>query len=160
MLTPVDRGRLELSRRSEISAGGVVFRRRGDALEIAVGAQRDRLSGRETLRLPKGIVEPGETPEQAAVREVSEETGLEAEVVTPLTTVSYDYREGETLVSKRVHLFLMKHLGGTPHARDGEMLDVRWCTLAAAGGNLTFEGERSAVERAVAWLAGPPDSQR
>ena len=87
-----------------------MFRRVGDNLEIAAGRQRDRISGRDSLRLPKGIVEPGETPEQAALREVGEEAGLEAEVLASLTTVSYDYDEGATVVSKRVHFFLMKHI--------------------------------------------------
>jgi mutator protein MutT len=147
-----------MSKRSEISAGGVVFRRVGENVEIAAGAQRDRLTGRDSLRLPKGIVEPGETPEQAAVREVSEETGLEAEVVAPLTTVSYEYDEGGTLVSKRVHFYLMRHIDGEPHPRDGEMASVHWFAADKLGDALTFDTERDVVEEAQRRLSNPAES--
>ena len=134
-----------------------MYRSVGESVEIAVGAQRDRISGRETVRLPKGKVETGETPEQAALREVSEEAGLEAEIVAPLTTLSYDYNENESLVSKQVHFYLMKHVSGTPHARDGELLNVRWCSFEEALDTLTFDGERLAAERARGQLAGSQD---
>ena len=130
-----------------------MFRRVGDNLEIAAGRQRDRISGRDSLRLPKGIVEPGETPEQAALREVGEEAGLAAEVLAPLTTVSYDYDEGATVVSKRVHFFLMKHIGGEPHARDGEMASVRWFGADQLAKALTFDTERDVVAEAQRRLA-------
>ena len=147
-----------MSKRRETSAGGVVFRRVGDDLEIAAGAQRDRLTGRDSLRLPKGIVEPGETPEQAAVREVGEETGLEAEVVAPLSTVSYDYDENGTVVSKRVHFFLMRHVGGEPHPRDGEMASVRWFAADRLEDSLTFDTERGVIADAQRRLSNPADN--
>ena len=130
-----------------------MFRRVGDNLEIAAGAQKDRLSGLDSVRLPKGAVEPGETPEQAAVREVSEETGLEAEVVAPLSTVSYDYDEGGTLVSKRVHFFLMRHVGGDPHPRDEEMASASWFAADRLADALTFDTERAVVAEALHQLA-------
>jgi 8-oxo-dGTP pyrophosphatase MutT (NUDIX family) len=142
-----------MSKRRETSAGGVVFRRVGALLEIAAGSQRDRLSGADSLRLPKGIVEPGETPEQAALREVSEETGLEAEIVAPLSSVSYDYDEGETLVSKRVHFFLMRHVDGDPHPRDGEMASASWFAADRLADALTFDTERAVVAEALHQLA-------
>ena len=135
-----------------------MFRRVGDDLEIAAGAQRDRLTGRDSLRLPKGIVEPGETPEQAAVREVGEETGLEAEVVAPLGTVSYDYDEDGTVVSKRVHFFLMRHVGGEPHPRDGEMASVRWFAADRLEDSLTFDTERGVIADAQRRLSNPADN--
>jgi len=147
-----------MSKRNEISAGGVVFRRVGASVEIAAGAQRDRLTGRNSLRLPEGIIEPGETPEQAAVREVSEETGLEAEIVAPLTTVSYEYDEGDTVVLKRVHFFLMKHVDGEPHPRDGEMASVHWFAADKLGDALTFDTERDVVEDARRRLSNPAES--
>jgi 8-oxo-dGTP pyrophosphatase MutT (NUDIX family) len=143
-----------MSRRNETSAGGVVYRRVGDLLEIAAGGQRDRLSGSDSLRLPKGIVEPGESPEQAAVREVDEEMGLEAEIVAPLTTVAYEYDEGGTLVSKQVHFFLMKHIGGQPHPRDGEMASASWFPADHLADQLTFDTERVVVTEALDHLSG------
>ena len=107
------------------------------------------------MRLPKGIVEPGETPEQAAVREVSEETGLDAEIVAPLTTVSYEYQEGQALVSKQVHFFLMKHVGGEPHPRDGEMVSARWFAADWLADSLTFDTERIALGEALEQLSSP-----
>ncbi len=135
-----------------------MFRRVGASVEIAAGAQRDRLTGRNSLRLPEGIIEPGETPEQAAVREVSEETGLEAEIVAPLTTVSYEYDEGDTVVLKRVHFFLMKHVDGEPHPRDGEMASVHWFAADKLGDALTFDTERDVVEDARRRLSNPAES--
>lgn len=123
--------------------------RRGDAgVEVAVGSQRDRLTRAENLRLPKGIVETGETPEQAARREVAEEIGIGARILASLGDAAYRYREGETEVSKRVHFFLMEHETGTLHPRDGEMSGARWVPIDEAARTLTFEIERDIVELA------------
>jgi len=133
-----------------------VFRRIGGQLQFAAGEQRDRLSGLDSLRLPKGIVESGETPEQAALREVDEEMGLEAEVVAPLITVSYDYTEGETLVSKRVHFFLMRHIDGEPRPKDGEMESGSWFAAERLADALTFDTERRVVAEALRRLSDEP----
>ena len=130
-----------------------MFRHIGEHVEIAAGAQRDRLTGLDSLRLPKGSVEPRETPEQAAVREVGEETGLEAEIVAPLATVAYEYDEEDTVVSKRVHFFLMRHVGGEPYPRDGEMASVHWFSADRLADALTFDTERSVVAEAQRQLA-------
>lgn len=129
-----------------------MFRHIGGQLEFVAGKQKDRLNGRDSLRLPKGIVEPGETPEEAAVREVNEEMGLEAEVVAPLTTVSYDYDEGETLVSKQVHFFLMRHVDGEPRPLDGEMASASWFAAERLADALTFDTERVVVAQALRQL--------
>lgn len=131
-----------------------MYRRVGDLVEIVAGEQRDRLSGNDSLRLPKGIVEAGETPEQAAVREVNEEMGLDAAIVSPLTTVAYEYDEGGALVSKRVHFFLMRHLGGEPHPRDGEMASANWFAADQLADALTFDTERVVVAEALRKLSG------
>ena len=125
-----------------------MFRRLDGGVEVALGAQRDRLTGARTLRLPKGCLEPGESPEQAARREVEEETGLSARIVAPLGSVSYAYREGDDEVCKRVHFFLMEHLGGDPEGRDGELDQILWCEPAAAVERLSFETEREVLVRA------------
>jgi 8-oxo-dGTP pyrophosphatase MutT (NUDIX family) len=141
-----------MSGRSEISAGGVVIRRVGGGVEVAVGSQNDRLTRVETLRLPKGIIEAGESSEEAARREVAEEIGIDARIVAPLGDAAYRYREGETEVSKRVHFFLMEHETGTLHPQDGEMCGARWVPIDEASRILTFDSERDMVERARAEL--------
>jgi 8-oxo-dGTP pyrophosphatase MutT (NUDIX family) len=134
--------------RSEMSAGGVVFRRVGESVEVVLGEQRDRLTGERNTRLPKGKLAPGETPEQAAVREVREETGLSARLTGPLGSVAYTYREGDARVEKKVHFFLMELAEGDPREPDGELERVYWCPIAHAAERLSFETEREVFERA------------
>jgi 8-oxo-dGTP pyrophosphatase MutT (NUDIX family) len=133
------------------AAGGVVFRRGPTGpIEIVIAEQRDWRTGERTVRLPKGHVDPGETPEQTALREVREEAGVEARIVTSLGEVSYVFfhpKRGQE-VDKRVHFFLMEHRSGEPAAADGEMERVFWCEIAEAGARLRFETERDVVARA------------
>ena len=83
--------------------------RRGDGeVEVALGEQRDRLTGRRTTRLPKGKPRRGESVEETALREVREETGLAVRVVARLGSVDYAYREADVRVAKSVHFFLME----------------------------------------------------
>jgi len=131
-----------------MSAGGVVFRRVGESVEVALGEQRDRLTGEPNTRLPKGKLAPGETPEQAALREVREETGLSARLTAPLGSVAYAYREGDARVEKSVHFFLMELTEGDPQEPDGELERVYWCPIARAAPRLSFETERVVLERA------------
>lgn len=134
-----------------VAAGGVVARAGATGLEIAVAEQIDWRTGDRGLRLPKGHLDPGETPEQAALREVHEETGLRARILAPLETVEYRYPhpKGHT-VCKRVHFFLMAHESGEPHAADGEMERVWFCPLDEALAALRFDTERRVVAAARA----------
>ena len=125
-----------------------MVRRVSGAIEVVLGEQRDRLTGDRNTRLPKGRLDSGETPEQAALREVREETGLRADVSAPLGSVSYSYAEGPDRVAKQVHFFLMEHSGGDPEARDGELECILWCPLAAAEARLTYASERDIMARA------------
>jgi 8-oxo-dGTP pyrophosphatase MutT (NUDIX family) len=135
-----------MNQRSETSAGGVVYRRVASGVEVALAEQRDRLTSALTTRLPKGKIEAGETAEDAAVREVAEETGLRSRVVGSLGTVRYVYREASAPVSKQVHYFLMEWLPGEPLELDGEMERVYWCPIPDARQRLTFETEQRAME--------------
>jgi len=138
--------------RSEVSAGGVVYRRSDDGVEVVLAARRTR-RGDLAWGLPKGLVEPDETPEQAAIREVQEETGLEAEVEASLGEIRYFYVwEGER-VRKAVHFFLMRATGGDVSQHDHEMEDVRWFPLAVTLRRATYKGEREVLQRAAERLA-------
>ena len=117
--------------RNEVSAGGVVYRREGDGIEMALAARRTR-RGELAWGLAKGAIEPGESEEQAAVREVLEETGLEVDVEADLGDIRYFYVWEDVRVRKRVHFFLMRMTGGDVADHDTEMEDVRWFPLRSA----------------------------
>jgi 8-oxo-dGTP pyrophosphatase MutT (NUDIX family) len=139
--------------RSEVSAGGVVYRRENDdAIDLALAARRTR-RGQLAWGLAKGAIELGESDEQAAVREVLEETGLEAEVEADLGDIRYFYVWESVRVRKRVHFFLMRATGGDVANHDTEMEDVRWFPLATAIKRAAYKGEREVIERAAKRLA-------
>lgn len=108
--------------------------------------------------IPKGHLEAGERSADAAVREVREETGLEAAIEAPLGDLTYWYarrdRGGRVVrMSKRVRLFLMRYRGGDFADRDDELDEVRWYDLARAAVVVAFENERKMICRAAELLA-------
>lgn len=106
----------------EISAGGVVYRAVDGRIEVQL--IRDRFG---KMTLPKGKLEPGETAEQAALREIEEETGIAGEIVAPLLTVQYHYDKPETgRIDKTVHYYLVRALAGELRAQPGEIGGVSW----------------------------------
>jgi 8-oxo-dGTP pyrophosphatase MutT (NUDIX family) len=138
--------------RSEVSAGGVVHRSGERGVEICLAARRTR-RGDLAWGLPKGNVEPEEDPETAAVREVLEETGLEAEIEHDLGTIRYFYVWEGVRVRKQVRFFLMRATGGDVANHDHEMEEVRWFPLARAVKRAAYRGEREVLERAAALLS-------
>ena len=137
--------------RSEVSAGGVVYRRSDEGVEVVLAARRTR-RGDLAWGLPKGLVEPDETPEQAAVREVREETGLDADVEVSLGEIRYFYVWEGVRVRKAVHFFLMRATGGDASQHDDEMEEVRWFPLSVALRRATYKGEREVLQHAAARL--------
>ena len=145
----------EVTERGEVvSAGGVVVRPGAAGFEVVLAEQRDRNSEGLGIRLPKGHLEPGESAEQAALREVAEEVGIEARIVAPIDDVTYSFwdRRARRRIRKRVHFFLMSHVSGAGHAADGEMERVYWCALETAAKQLSFATERHVVVAAAALL--------
>jgi 8-oxo-dGTP pyrophosphatase MutT (NUDIX family) len=138
--------------RSEHSAGGVVTRQRGDGLDVALAARRTR-KGDLAWGLPKGLVEEGEAPEQAAIREVQEETGLVAKILEPLGDISYWYVWEDERIRKKVTFFLMEATGGDVSVHDHEMEDVRWFPLDEARRRASYPSEREVLTRAAEALA-------
>jgi len=141
-----------VSVRNEVSSGGVVYRRKGDTAEIALAARRTR-KGELVWGLPKGQIEREESPEQAALREVLEETGLTAEVEGSLGSTRYFYVWEGDRVRKRVHMFLMRATGGDVANHDDEMEDVRWFAAQEAVRIAAYRGEREVLQHAVERLA-------
>ncbi len=130
----------------ETSAGGVVVR--GDQVVVIVPTRR-AANGARVLALPKGHVDPGETPVQTAAREVREETGVVAELVCELGDSHYWYRRGGRTIAKTVHFYLFSFSGGDTADHDDEVEEVRWIDLRQALTELSYEGERRMVALAL-----------
>jgi len=133
----------------EFSAGGVVVRG-GDVVVIV--PTRRAADGSRVLALPKGHVDPGETPVQAAQREVREETGVVATPVCELGETRYWYRRKGRTINKRVSFFLFTYVEGDIADHDDEVEDARWISLAEAQTALSHLAEREMVALAVAYL--------
>ncbi len=131
--------------RNEHSSGGAVIRNENGSVHVALIATR----GKTRWGLPKGAVSEGETSEQAALREVLEETGLQAEIVKPLDTIEYFFRAGDTLIRKRVDFYLMRYVGGTLTPQLSEVDDVEWVELSEAIQRASFDSERKLLETAL-----------
>ena len=123
--------------KKEHSAGGVIREEAGVLL-----IRMRNLKGEEVWTFPKGHLEPGETPEAAALREVAEETGWECEITGPLCSAHYSFTREGVPVEKDVTWFLMRRVGGdgVPRTPD-EILDMRWCPLEEAEAALTYPSD-------------------
>jgi 8-oxo-dGTP pyrophosphatase MutT (NUDIX family) len=130
----------------ETSAGGLVVDRVGDASTAALIGRIDR-RGRLEWVLPKGHVEPGETAEQAAVREIREETGLHARIVSALGPIEYWFVADGRRVHKTVHHYLLEATGGTLGTEDVEVSEVAWVPLDELVSRLRHASERRLLDR-------------
>jgi 8-oxo-dGTP pyrophosphatase MutT (NUDIX family) len=136
--------------REQVSAGGVVYRRRGGRAEVALISVGEK----SRWQLPKGLVDSGESPEQAALREVREETGLSGELVAPIETAEYWYfgnagRTGARVrFHKFVHFYLLRYTSGEVSAHDHEVNEARWVEIEEAARLLAFKSERAVLARA------------
>jgi ADP-ribose pyrophosphatase YjhB (NUDIX family) len=111
----------------------------------------------ENWGLPKGHLERGETPEEAALREVGEETGLERlEIRRPLGTIDWFFREGPDLIHKYCHFFLMETVDQAtqPQVEEG-ISECLWLPLEEAVETLTYDNARAVLEEAGRHVLGP-----
>jgi 8-oxo-dGTP pyrophosphatase MutT (NUDIX family) len=121
---------------------------RGDEVVVIVPVKR-AADGRRVLGLPKGHLDGDETPEQAARREVAEEAGVTVELVDELGDVSYRYERRGRRVAKTVRFYLFSYVSGSIEDHDHEIEEARWMPLEQAARELTYEGEREIVQRAL-----------
>jgi 8-oxo-dGTP pyrophosphatase MutT (NUDIX family) len=131
----------------ETSAGGLVVRESAGRVVGALIGRRDR-RGRLLWSLPKGHIEEGESTEEAAVREVAEETGIAGRIVGRLGTIDFWFMAEGRRVHKTVHHFLLRAEGGELSDSDIEVAAVAWVPLAELTTKLAYEDERALVARA------------
>ena len=125
----------------ETSAGGLVVDRTGEHLRAALIARHDR-RGRLVWSLPKGHLEAGETPEDAAIREVEEETGIRGRVLAPLGVIDFWFIAENRRIHKTVHHYLMEASGGELSDEDAEVVEVAWFPLGDVRERLAYADER------------------
>jgi ADP-ribose pyrophosphatase YjhB (NUDIX family) len=118
-----------------------VLDRSGAVVRGALIARHDR-RGRLVWSLPKGHVEAGETPQDAAVREVEEETGIRGRVIAPLGTIDFWFVAEQRRVHKTVHHFLLVAEGGELSDADIEVVEVAWFDLDEVAARLAYADER------------------
>jgi 8-oxo-dGTP pyrophosphatase MutT (NUDIX family) len=136
----------------ETSAGGLVVDLTGSP-RAALIARYDR-DGRLLWSLPKGHVEPDETIEEAAVREVEEETGIRGRIIAPLGTVDYWFSADRRRVHKTVHHHLLVAVGGDLSDCDAEVAEVAWVPLDEVAARLAHADERALVAKVPELLTG------
>ena len=139
--------RRPLRRVDETSAGGLVLDRRGPEANGALIGRLDR-RGRLLWSLPKGHVEPGETEEETAVREVLEETGIHGAVVGKLGTIDFWFVADGRRIHKTVHHFLLVATGSLELSdEDVEVSEVAWVPVAELADRLAYADERRLLEK-------------
>ena len=157
----------------EISAGGVVVKRSSEGWEMAVIEPQTEVASvrpakktarKVVLALPKGLVDPGEKPEQTALREVHEETGLVATPIAKLADIKYVYVRSwgdQQRVFKIVSFFLLRYQSGEIDDVSREMrVEVRrafWIPVEEGPKKLAYRGERDVVRRALLYLKSHPE---
>ncbi|MEN9747357.1 MAG: hypothetical protein RLZZ603_49 [Actinomycetota bacterium] len=137
----------------ETSAGGFVLAADGSNRVALIG--RLSRSGRIDWCVPKGHPEGEETLEQAAVREVYEETGLEVEILQPLGQIQYEFSAGPKLIAKTVHHYLFRQTGGDLTVEgdpDQEAVEARWFELEVLLSSLAHENERRIARGVIEWV--------
>ncbi|HEY8301671.1 MAG TPA: NUDIX hydrolase [Jatrophihabitans sp.] len=136
----------------EFSAGGLVLDLAGEIPRGALIARTDR-HGRLLWSLPKGHIEAGETAEQAAVREVEEETGIAGTILGELGTIDFWFVAEGRRIHKTVQHYLMRAIGGELSDADVEVTEVAWVPFPDIAGQLAYPDERGLLDAAGRLLA-------
>jgi len=132
----------------EVSAGGLVIDTTGK-LGLLIGRrdQKDASGKRILWSLPKGHIEEGESPEQAALREVQEETGIESVIEKSLGVIDFWFMAGGKRIHKTVHHYLFRESGGLLAPQETEVDEVAWFPLAEIVERLAYPDEKKLIAR-------------
>jgi ADP-ribose pyrophosphatase YjhB (NUDIX family) len=146
------RRRPPLRRVEEVSAGGLAVKEESGRLWGALIGKVTR-QGSLAWSLPKGHVEQGESLEEAAVREVEEETGVRGLVVSPLGEVDYWFVLHGQRIHKTVHHFLLRAVGGELSDADVEVSEVAWVPVTEVSARLAYADEKRLIDRSMGTIA-------
>ena len=132
----------------EVSAGGLVVDHSGThGLLIGRIDHKDATGKRILWSLPKGHIEEGETPEQAAIREVAEETGITSSITKSLGVIDFWFMAGGKRIHKTVHHFMFTEVGGVLTPQVSEVDEVSWFPLAEIVDRLAYPDEKKLIAR-------------
>lgn len=129
----------------EFSAGGIVFNNQGQVL-LTKHSQNKHWS------FPKGLIDPGQTTKEAALREVKEEGGVEAKILDKVGYSRYVYSFGGEKIFKVVTYFLMRYLSGNIEDHDFEVEESGWYTPLEALKQLSFSQDKKLLQKALTML--------
>ena len=134
----------------EVSAGGLVIDTTG-TMGLLIGRydHKDASGKRVLWSLPKGHIEEGETPEQAAIREVAEETGITSSITKSLGVIDFWFMAGGKRIHKTVHHFMFTEVGGTLLAQESEVDEVSWFPLAEIVDRLAYPDEKKLIAKSA-----------
>ena len=139
-------------KRQAVSAGGIVYRTENDLVQVVICGRFNA----NTYNLPKGTPEKNETVSETAVREVSEETGLEVRVERFVGVVTYKFigshEKDAGFIDKKVIYFLMRPTGGSFSNHDEEFDTVEWVSESDLESRLTYGNEVSIVQKGLSMV--------
>ena len=133
-----------------ISSGGIVYKFIGEELHVVICGGTAPQAG-YTWRLPKGTPDEGETLEETAIREVSEETGLYVKIHLYIGKINYQFElpEDDVKFDKTVHFYAMQPTSGSTKNHDHEFEEVRWVSACQAVQMLTYDSEINILQKAI-----------
>jgi 8-oxo-dGTP pyrophosphatase MutT (NUDIX family) len=132
----------------EVSAGGLVIDATGK-LGLLIGRRdhKDATGQKILWSLPKGHIEEGESPEEAALREVEEETGIVSVIEKSLGVIDFWFMAGGMRIHKTVHHYLFRENGGLLAPQESEVDEVAWFPLAEIVDRLAYPDEKKLIAR-------------